>query len=98
MHAVTPAAPSGSDLGLLAGEASSSGFAGAGQTGVWGNAGVGEGSSRDILSIMDSISLANSVAEDLGGTFMDGLESCIEFIIRFKFDSLWVARWSINSI
>ena len=89
VHAATPAAPSGSDLGLLAGEAASSGFAGDGQTGVWGKAGIGEGSARDMSSIMDSISLANSVAvEVLGGTRMDGLESCIEFIILFKFDSL----------
>ena len=97
VHAATPVAPSGSDLGFLAGGASSSGFAGSGCTGVWGNAGIGEGSALDILSITDSI-LANSVAEDRGGTIRDGLESFIKSIIRFRFDSLCVARWSINSI
>ena len=72
--AVQAATPSGSDLGLFGGEASS-GPGGDGQIGVWGKFGTGTGSWLDMSSIMASMSLANSSAvEVLGGTRMEGLD------------------------
>jgi len=96
--AVHAATPSGSHLGLFGGETDSSGTGGVGHIGDCGNWGIGVGSGVDIESITASISLAVSEAEgDLGGVFMDGLVSCIEFTILFKFASLWSASWAINS-
>ena len=96
--AVLAATPSGSPLSLFGGETDSSGTGGEGHIGDCGNWGIGVGSGVDIESITASISLAASGAEgDLGGVFVDGLVSCMEFTILFKFASLWSASWVINS-